>query len=179
MTPWTIAPSVLLSPWDSPAKNTGVAISYVLAKRCFCHEVHADVYHMPLLLVIKGHSFIPLRAAHKLKRDGKTSHPISLIYKTIRERKLQPSRSQGPGLNGRRSRGRAGSRVKVHQDVPWGVGWPHLGGPELRRQKLARKGCWRDSVLTHSFLSLMWNQDPLILLELHCVCPAQAQLWDL
>lgn len=34
-------------------------------------------------------------------------------------------------------------------------------------------------MLTHSFLSLVWNQDPLILLELHCVCPAQALLWDL
>ena len=128
MTPWTIAPSVLLSPWDSPAKNTGVAISYVLAKRCFCHEVHADVYHMPLLLVIKGHSFIPLRAAHKLKRDGKTSHPISLIYKTIRERKLQPSRSQGPGLNGRRSRGQAGSRgwvadIRMYPGALAGLTW--------------------------------------------------------
>ena len=169
---------MLLSPWDSPAKYTGVAISYVLAKRCLCHEVHADVYHVPLLLAIKGRSFIPLRAAHKLKRDGKTSHPTSLIYKTIRERKLQPSRSQGPGLNGRRSTGRAGSRgwvvdIRMYPGALAGLTWAVLSCEDRSWPEKVAGGTL---LLTHSFLSLVWNQDLLILLELHCVCPAQAQL---
>lgn len=79
------------------------------------------------------------------------------------------------------------SSISGHAVTSRGVsaGLPHLGGPEfgcaLLRAKIdtVQKKSLEGSCVNVVFCHQLGMQDPLIFLELHRVCPAQSQLWDL
>ena len=79
------------------------------------------------------------------------------------------------------------SSISEHAVMSCGVlaGLPHLGGPEfgcaLLRAKIStvQKKLLEGSCCHVVFCHQLGMQDPLIFLELHRVCPAQTQLWNL